>query len=54
MEFKKEEIITEKSTIDVQSGKIHDVSEKDNTISIVFQEDKEDVLVKCVLKITKD
>ena len=54
MEFKKEEIITEKSTIDVQSGKIHDVSEKDNTISIVFQEDKNDILVKCVLKITKD
>ena len=54
MEFKEEEVVTKKSTIDVQSGKIQDVSEKDNTISIVFQEDKDDMLVKCVLNITKD
>ena len=54
MEFKEEEVVTKKSTIDVQSGKIQDVSEKNNTISIVFQEDKDDMLVKCVLNITKD
>ena len=49
MEFKEEEVVTKKSTIDVQSGEVHKVIEKDNTVSVVFQEEKNDVLIKCVL-----
>ena len=40
MEFKEEEVVTKKSTIDVQSGEVHKVIEKDNTVSVVFQEEK--------------
>ena len=54
MEFKEEEVVTKKSTIDVQSGEVHKVFEKDNTVSVVFQEEKNDVLIKCVLNLTKD
>ena len=54
MEFKEEEVVTKKSTIDVQSGEVHKVIEKDNTVSVVFQEEKNDVLIKCVLNLTKD
>ena len=54
MEFKEEEVVTKKSTIDVQSGEVHKVFEKDNTDSVVFQEEKNDVLIKCVLNLTKD
>ena len=54
MEFKEEEVVTKKSTIDVQSGEVHKVFEKDNTVSVVFQEEKDDVLIKCVLNLTKD
>ena len=54
MEFKEEEVVTKKSTIDVQSGEVHKVLEKDNTVSVVFQEEKNDVLIKCVLNLTKD
>ena len=32
MEFKEEEVVTKKSTIDVQSGEVHKVIEKDNTV----------------------
>ena len=52
MEFKEEEVVTKKSTIDVQSGEVHKVIEKDNTVSVVFQEEKNDVLIKCVLNLT--
>ena len=54
MEFKEEEVVTKKSTIDVQSGEVHKVLERDNTVSVVFQEEKDDVLIKCVLNLTKD
>ena len=54
MQFKEEEVVTKKSTIDVQSGEVHKVFEKDNTVSVVFQEEKNDVLIKCVLNLTKD
>ena len=54
MEFKEEEVVTKKSTIDVQSGEVHKVFENDNTVSVVFQEEKNDVLIKCVLNLTKD
>ena len=54
MEFKEEEVVTKKSTIDVQSGEVHKVFETDNTVSVVFQEEKNDVLIKCVLNLTKD
>ena len=54
MEFKEEEVVTKKSTVDVQSGEVHKVIEKDNTVSVVFQEEKNDVLIKCVLNLTKD
>ncbi len=54
MEFKEEEVVTKKSTIDVQSGEVHKVTEKDNTVSVVFQEEKNDVLMKCVINLTKD
>ena len=54
MQFKEEEVVTKKSTIDVQSGEVHKVIEKDNTVSVVFQEEKNDVLMKCVLNLTKD
>ena len=54
MEFKEEEVVTKKSTIDVQSGEVHKVFEKDNTVSVVFQEEKDDILIKCVLNLTKD
>ena len=54
MEFKEEEVVTKKSTVDVQSGEVHKVIEKDNTVSVVFQEEKNDVLMKCVLNLTKD
>ena len=42
MEFKEEEVVTKKSTIDVQSGEVHKVFETDNTVSVVFQEEKND------------
>ena len=45
MGFKEEEVVTKKSTIDVQSGEVHKVLEKDNTVSVVFQEEKNDVLI---------
>ena len=54
MQFKEEEVVTKKSTIDVQSGEVHKGFEKDNTVSVVFQEEKNDVLIKCVLNLTKD
>ena len=54
MQFKEEEVVTKKSTIDVQSGEVHKVFEKDNTVSVVFQEEKNDVLIKCELNLTKD
>ena len=54
MEFKEEEVVTKKSTIDVQSGEVHKVFENNNTVSVVFQEEKNDVLIKCVLNLTKD
>ncbi len=43
MEFKEEEVVTKKSTIDVQSGEVHKVTEKDNTVSVVFQEEKNEL-----------
>ena len=49
MQFKEEEVVTKKSTIDVQSGEVHKVFEKDSTVSVVFQEEKNDVLIKLSL-----
>ena len=37
MQFKEEEVVTKKSTIDVQSGEVHKVIEKDNTVSAKYK-----------------
>ena len=54
MELRHTEILTNKSEVNFEDGKVTKVEEKNNLINISFQQENEDVINKWIITLTKD
>ena len=54
MELRHTEILTNKSEVNFEDGKVTKVEEKNNLINISFQQENDDVINKWIITLTKD